>query len=57
MSHDSFFLFVIIIIVLKGSEHALCGEFEHLPHGCRFRSLVCETNRRGNCHLHSSSTP
>ena len=33
--------------VLKDSDHALCGEFERLPHGRRFRFLfVCKTSRR-----------
>ena len=34
--------------VTKDPDHALCGEFKRLPHGRRFRSLVCKTNRRGN---------
>ena len=33
--------------VMKDPDHALCGEFERLPHGRRFRSLVGKTNRRG----------
>ena len=31
--------------ILENPEHALYREFEVLPHGRRFRSLVCKTNR------------
>ena len=34
--------------ISKDPEHALYGEFECLPHGRRFRSLVCKTNRRAH---------
>ena len=37
-----------IHFVIKDPNHALYGEFKRLPHGRRFRSLVCKTNRRGN---------
>ena len=35
-------------VVMKDPDHALCGEFERLLHGRRFRSLVGKTNRGGN---------
>ena len=33
---------------MKDPDHALRGEFQRLPQGCRFRSLVCKTSRGGN---------
>ena len=35
-------------LVVKDLDHALCGEFQRLPHGRPFRSLVRKTNRGGN---------
>ena len=34
--------------ILRDPEHALYGEFQHLPHGHQFRSLAHKTNGRGN---------
>ena len=34
--------------ILNDLEHTLSEEFELLPHGHCFRSLVCKTNRRSN---------
>ena len=34
--------------ILMDPAHALCEEFERLPHGGRFRSLTHKSNKSGN---------